>query len=460
MPQPRRFPATGRLFRPRAAAPELPPRVAERIAEHEAVSEIMVSWAQLGLVIVLGAAWFLGVEDRLVDPASRAMPWILAAYLAFTVTRLQLAHRRRLGEALRWASIACDLGLLVALVWSVQAQQAPPGASAVHAPAFSYVFVLIALRALNFTFGKVIAAGVAALAVWALLSGTVMPHAQAPGLRGALASLRAAGTLLGGEVDRLFAIIGVTGVLGLAIRRNRRLLTLAVTASDASRALARFVPPEVAAYVSGADESVRVGTAETIEATVLFLDLEEFTALSERLDPVRLVQTLNAFYAAVAEPLARHGGVIHQFQGDAILATFNAPRADADHAASAVRAAIEIQNVLQSRTFEDAGSLHARIGINTGGVLHGMIGTPDRLGYTVVGDEVNVAARLEALNKQCGTAVLVSESTRVAAGATRFAFRRVDEVRLRGRSGTTEIYTVDAADRRAIRDAGGRGDDA
>jgi hypothetical protein len=114
----------------------------------------------------------------------------------------------------------------------------------------------------------------------------------------------------------------------------------------------------------------------------------------------------------VAEPLGRHDGVINQFQGDAILATFNAPRLNDDHAANAIRAALEIEAMLGSRTFGDGLVLRARIGINTGVVIHGLIGTPDRLGYTVIGDEVNIAARLEALNKQYGTLIIVSEQTR------------------------------------------------
>jgi adenylate cyclase len=156
--------------------------------------------------------------------------------------------------------------------------------------------------------------------------------------------------------------------------------------------------------------------------------------MSERLAPETLVRTLNQFYAAAAEPLARHDGVINQFQGDAILATFNAPRLNPDHAANAIRAALEIHRLLAARTFGDGLVLRARIGINTGVVIHGLIGTPDRLGYTVIGDEVNIAARLEALNKEYGTSLIVSESTRDRAGAERFAFRLLDEARVRGRT--------------------------
>jgi adenylate cyclase len=136
--------------------------------------------------------------------------------------------------------------------------------------------------------------------------------------------------------------------------------------------------------------------------------------------------------------------VINQFQGDAILATFNAPRQNADHAANAIRAALAIHAMLAARTFGDGIALRARIGINTGVAIHGLIGTPDRLGYTVIGDEVNIAARLEALNKQYGTSIIVSAETRERAGADRFAFELLDEVTVRGRKATTRVYKVGA----------------
>ena len=252
--------------------------------------------------------------------------------------------------------------------------------------------------------------------------------------------------LIGAEVDKVITILVVTAILGYAIMRNRRLLTFAVTESASNQDLARFVPVEVASLIKTSDDGVQLGFGEPREATVLFLDIEGFTALSERLKPEELVRTLNEFYAAVAEPLSRHGGAINQFQGDAILATFNAPKLDPDHAANAVRAALAIQELLKTRRFGQGQVLRARIGINTGVVIHGLIGTPERLGYTVIGDEVNIASRLEALNKEYGTSIIVSEQTRVSAGLTASSTcELLDEALVRGRTTPTRIYKVQSA---------------
>jgi adenylate cyclase len=435
----------GRLFR-RLPPAELPARVAKRIEAQEAASEILVGWIQLAVVVGFGAVYLIAPKTFAADAPFRPVPWVLGAYLVFTLLRLALAHSGRLSEWLRYASIVVDMALLVALIWSFHLQYRQPASFYLKAPTLLYVFIFIALRALNFDVRKVLAAGVLALCGWAFLVIYVITvdPAQTMITRDYVEYMTSNSVLIGAEVDKAIAMLVVTGILGLAIFRNHRLLTFAVTESHSSRELARFVPAEVAALIKTSDDGVRVGSAELIEASVLFLDIEGFTALSERLPPERLVHTLNDFYAAVAEPLARHDGVINQFQGDAVLATFNAPRANPDHAANAVRAAIAIQAMLATRTFENGLVIRTRIGINTGTMIHGMIGTPDRLGYTVLGDEVNVAARLEPLNKRYSTSILVTEQTRLKAGEARFGFKLVDEVQLRGRTTSTRIYSVTA----------------
>ena len=171
--------------------------------------------------------------------------------------------------------------------------------------------------------------------------------------------------------------------------------------------LGRFVPSDIArALLSEGGELA----PEQSEATVLFCDLVSFTSLTETLGPEGIVLLLNEYFEAMVEILERRRGVVTQFQGDAILATFNVPLADPDHAANALRAAIEMQSAVRRRDF--AGRRIAnRIGVNTGPVVAGAVGAKGRLSYTVHGDAVNLAARLEALNKELGTTILVSRTT-------------------------------------------------
>ncbi len=439
-------PLKTRSFRwqPRA---QLPTRIATHIMAQEEASEIVVGWIQLLVVLGFSFVYLLAPKTFSDTAPFRPVPWVLAAYLAFTLLRLTLAYLHRLPEWLRYASIVIDMALLLGMIWSFHLQYEQPPSFYLKAPTVLYIFIFIALRALNFEARKVVTAGFVAAIGWIVLvvyALTIDPR-DSMITHDYVHYLTSNSILIGAEVDKVIAILIVTGVLGFAIKRNLTLLTYAVREGVSNEDLARFVPAEVAKLTKTSDEGVHLGLGEPREATILFLDIEGFTTLSERLEPQHLVRTLNLFYAAVGEPLTRHDGVIVQFQGDAILASFNAPRLNPDHAANAVRAALEIQALLKTRDFGDGLFLRARIGINTGVVIHGLIGTPDRLGYTVIGDEVNVASRLEALNKDYGTSIIVSGETHNQAGPERFAFALLDEAMVRGRTKSTRIYKVEAA---------------
>jgi class 3 adenylate cyclase len=174
------------------------------------------------------------------------------------------------------------------------------------------------------------------------------------------------------------------------------------------RTFARFVPESVAATLLAEEGAV---ASQEREATVLFADIESFTAIASRLAPREVVQMLNDYFAEIARLIHARSGVITQFQGDAVLATFNLPAANPQHAQHAVEAAFEIQARLAQAMFAGGVRLHARIGIASGAVVGGTVGGDDRLGYTVHGDTVNLAARLESLNKELGSRILVSPRT-------------------------------------------------
>jgi class 3 adenylate cyclase len=183
-------------------------------------------------------------------------------------------------------------------------------------------------------------------------------------------------------------------------------------------------------------------------ATMLFTDIEGFTALGERLSPEQLVAVLNEYFSVVTQPIENHGGVIIQYQGDAMLVVFNVPTDDPDHGANAVRAALEIQRLLEYRFFAGGIRIRTRIGINTGQVLAASVGSKDRVNFTVHGDAVNLAARLEALNKEYGEQILISRETAVLLG-DEFRLERVGEVRIRGKQRPVTVFRIPVRQSRA-----------
>jgi adenylate cyclase len=254
--------------------------------------------------------------------------------------------------------------------------------------------------------------------------------------------------LIGAEFDKVLSILIVTGVLALALHRARKLLVEAVIEGSAARDLSRFVPEQVAHKVIHSEEGAITGKGEVNECTILFTDIEGFTAISETLPPEQLIEALNQYFSLIAEPIAGCGGVISQFQGDAVLATFNLPSPNPDHAANAVRAALAIQSVLQGVEFAGGVAFNTRVGINTGAVVGGLVGTGNRVAYTVHGDNVNLTARLEQLNKEHGTRIILAQSTRDAIASSGhdadFDFRELGDVAVRGLNRPVRIYTVAA----------------
>ena len=192
-------------------------------------------------------------------------------------------------------------------------------------------------------------------------------------------------------------------------------------------AFGKYVPDSVAEAVvtSGGDlEPIRT------EATILHTDIGGFSTIVAAQAPQQSFRMLNEYYAVVIEQVRLAGGVVNQFQGDSMQVIYNLPMPQERHADLAVRTALRIQEASQHRDFAGV-RLSTRIGICTGDVIAGNVGSRDRLNYTVVGDPVNMAARLERLNKELGTLVLVSGATAERLTES-FALSPSREVQVRG----------------------------
>jgi class 3 adenylate cyclase len=208
------------------------------------------------------------------------------------------------------------------------------------------------------------------------------------------------------------------------------------------RSFALYLAPAVVDRLVESDEPPALGGEER-EVSVLFSDVADFTSISESLRPAELVSLMNAYLSAMTDIIEDKGGFVDKYIGDAIVAVFGAPLSDPDHARHAVEAALECQRKLAELNRTEAAfrgiKLRARAGINTGAVLLGNIGSRRRFNYTVMGDTVNVASRLEGLNKHYGTANLATGVVRDAARDAAL-WREVDLVRVKGRDAPLGLF--------------------
>ena len=422
----------------------LPVRLRNSIQDQQERSEILISVIQLVIVFIFGFLYAIAPKTFSQDADFAPVPWVLAIYLAFSLVRLYLAVKRKLPDWMLYLSSIVDIALLLGLIWSFHLQYEQPASFYLKAPTLLYLFIFIAIRALHFDPRFVISTGVSAAIGWVLMVIYVLVIDPTNNMitRDYIEYMTSNSVLIGAEFDKIVSILMVTGVLALALHRARNLLFESVIEGSAARDLSRFVPEEIAQKVIQSEEGAITGKGEVSECTILFTDIEGFTAISETLTPEKLIEALNHYFSLIAGPITEHGGVISQFQGDAVLATFNVPRPDSDHASNAVRAALDIQSVLEGVEFGDGVHFNTRVGINTGAVVGGLVGSGDRVGYTVHGDNVNLTARLEQLNKDYGTRIIVADSTKAEIPDGSFVFSELGEVSVRGLNRPVRIYTV------------------
>jgi adenylate cyclase len=205
----------------------------------------------------------------------------------------------------------------------------------------------------------------------------------------------------------------------------------------------RYLSPLVISEVLEKSDTIELGGKE-IQGTLFFSDIKDFTSISEKMSPHDLVTLLNEYFSFTTEVILRNEALLDKYIGDAIMAIFGAPISTTDHAIRACNAALEIQHLLKHNdrlNRPDRPHLTTRIGINSGPVVVGNIGSTQRLDFTAIGDTVNLASRLEGLNKMYGTKIMISETTWKGASSA-FTAREIDLVRVKGKNEPIHIYEL------------------
>lgn len=210
------------------------------------------------------------------------------------------------------------------------------------------------------------------------------------------------------------------------------------------QAFGRYVSPAVVEVIAARPQQLRLGGEET-EVTVLFADMAGFTALSEEMAPGDLIDLLEEYFDTLTQVILARKGTVDKYIGDAVMCFWGAPLPIRDHARRACRAALEMQEAFRhlKESWKGRGlpAMSLRIGIHTGRVVAGNVGSRERFNYTVMGDAVNLAFRLEKANKTYGSDILLSEATRRLAGEG-FLLRELDHILVRGKTKPAIIYEL------------------
>jgi len=392
----------------------MPQRVLDDIHHQESQAERLIGWAQLGAVIFFSVLYALAPRA---EGASgfNFVPYALGAYFAFTVLRIWLSYRFTLPGWFLFLSIVVDMALLFAIIFSFHIQYNQHPTFYLKAPTLLYIFILIALRALRFDPRFVLAAGVVAALGWlGLVAYAILSDMGKMKItRNYVEYLTSDSILIGAELDKMIAIIGVAIILAIVLLRARALLFSAVRSQTAANDLKRYFAPEIARSITDAEREIAVGEGTEREAAILVVDVRAFTANAARLDPNTVMRVLAHYQSLVVPAIQKNGGRVDKFLGDGVLATFGALQPSESYAADALRAATDVLTALDGAAdgfaeFGWPGAFRVGCAVTCGTVRIGVVGVADRREYTVIGDPVNLAVKIEDANKTERTRALTT----------------------------------------------------
>lgn len=392
----------------------LPLRVRRLIHQHESEGERLIGWAQLALVATFAILYSIGRR-----PADASMgvltpvPIALATYGAFTALRLFLSYRMRLPGWLVVLSILLDTGLLMGLIWYFHFDYGQPAAFSLKIPTFIYIFVFIGLRALNFDPRYVLLAGLTAAASWVgLVVLAINAGPEGAITRSFVEYMTGNRVLVGAEVEKVVTLVLVAGLLALAVARARRMLVQSVRQEAAAKEIGRFLSRGLSDVITKSDEEVKAGQASERRAAIMMLDIRGFTRFAASVSPRELVALLTGLHGRLLPIIHANNGVVDKYLGDGIMATFGAITPSERPFAESLTALEAIMREAEewSAGLKAAGvstPLEVNGAVAGGDVVFAALGGADRLEYTVIGEAVNLAAKLEKHNKAERTRALV-----------------------------------------------------
>lgn len=430
------------------ASPGAPARIKAAVDAYEAQSERIVGWIQLAGVAVFGSLYAATFSTFDVHRRIEPVPIALAVYGAFTLWRLRCAYSGRLSIGQQYASAAIDIVVIVAMIASFPYQYAAPAAMYLKGPTLLYVFILIGLRSLRFNpalvlfTGALAAAGWAGLALWAAIEGAPLTGDY----RVYMSSLS---VLPGAELEKIGAIAMTTLVLALGVDRARQLLFRTAAEEAASADLTKFVGREAAARIRSSTEGIKAGDGEIRRAAIMFIDLRGFTNATKHLPPRDVIALLHDYQSRLLPAIERGGGTVDKFLGDGILVSFGAARVTGEECAEAVETALaviaEIDRWKSDRFRSGEPPLDVGVALAVGDVVYGAVGHGERLEFTVIGDAVNLAAKLEKHAKAENARLLATAEIVAEAGTQGYPRRPLRSIRsasIAGVSGPIDLAVL------------------
>ena len=441
-----------------AASADVHPRAADTRLESAFAAEENNS-LRMVMNVRIAVSFAIIVFLMITFPNAGGLYWALMTSLFGILGVLQYLVARSRFHATwhKYAWVFLDLALVSFIILGGNAwlPEQFPLSQRLRYPNFDYLYVVIAALALSYTPWAVAWAGVSGVicwgagVLWIISQPEIMTEFTYPNFRSLPAEERTKVSNglyfvdISARIQEFFILLLFAGALAASVWRSRAVIRRQVVAERARTHLSRYFSPAIVDEILEDDAAVSAG--RTQKAAVLFADIVGFTRMAENLPPEDVMTLLREFHGRMGRVIFEHQGSIDKYIGDAVMATFGTPRPGDDDAGHAIGCAAAMQQAIADwngeRSLVGLPPVDVGVGVDYGDVVIGNMGDERRLEFAVIGDTVNVAARLQTLTRERDEAILLSGDTVAAAGSPERA-RQIGTTPIRGREGEVGLWTL------------------
>jgi adenylate cyclase len=422
--------------------------VAALMRRHEVAAERLIGWLRVAIgacifVTVIAADHVLRQWTGVSLDLFERNAWIASfGFLTIGAASIALAVPQRWHHGLAYLFMVLDVGLVLVVAFLAVGERGLPGNALPSAPIVWAAPLVLAVGALRYDI-KVQLCAIALLVLGFIGIAVALDHRLI--LDGAAAQAPAWHRLFSMPVNvmRLALILLAGAATAFGIVRSQRLLSSAVKDAVGRASLSRFLPAEIAPRLAAGDADLRRGRRQ--QAVIVFVDIRDSTGMAEGMDPERLSLFFTAFRTRILGSVRKHRGFVDKFIGDGALILFGVPDEGSDDPARALAFAHDLVRIVEAwnATRELPQAVRIGIGIHVGEVFCGIVGDEERMEFTVLGDAVNVASRLEQATKRYGEVILASGAA-VEGSSDPAAWREIGREPLAGRKEPIAIFAATA----------------
>ncbi len=386
------------------------------VLKEEKNSEITSALVQLLFILVLLAVYYVSPKGFAANATNSFEPilWISFIYVPILIFRLWQAFNLNHIKKVSYVFIAIDVLILTALISSYHIQYGGNFNLSLKSPTFLYYFLFISMAALSYDGKRVLIAGATAILMWSFLVIYALSFSNLVLTRSYADFIQPNFFLLGVEIDKIIALSVVTLVLYLSVNRKKLLLTRLTKSAVYSNSIEKLVGKDALQNVLGGKSQLAPGTWKKVTGSTMMVDLRGFSLLAVQISPEKVFELLEEYYKIVAETVFKYSGTVDKYMGDGVLAHFGIIYDNPKYASQALSCGAEIHEKLlnwsQALRQKDI-QLDFGVAVALGEVIFGVVGHKDKMEITVIGDVVNLTAKIEKHTKKIDAKVLTTKKT-------------------------------------------------